>query len=556
MTEREIEFSKVGYRTKDVDREREHVRSIYGSGMGRESGYEEWIEGVVKGGTRGTKNSDVRLRCMVDLRYMCRDVLGMKDWDILHDGMAEWWNDNTNHKRKLLLIPRGHLKSSIITIGGTIQRIVRNPNIRVLIAHAIWDHSRGFVRKISSYLTDFSRLPEYFGDFRGKKDTGSVWTKESIRVAQITEPNVEATVTATGVERVQAGQHYDYIIFDDVVERENVSTKEQRAKIKQFYKDCLSLLEPGGEFVVIGTTWHEDDLYNDLRKDPAYKVYCRTAIEDDAIIFPKKFSVAILDDLKKELGPYSFSSQYMLNPYPEEDLEFKKEWIKEYNSVPAHVPMYVSLVLDPSLGKAKGDSAGLTVTGVTDDGIVYVLNARRFKMDIAQMGDELAREIMDIKANYGRSVDAVGIESFGFQQSIEPSIRAAFDKAGISVPIEMIKGKTYKGLSKEDRILALVPYYASGKVYMSPTHVDLKEELVRFRRTRKAHQVDDIIDSLAYQCLFFWERKGSNTADVAQSYKPGTFGDFMETAGVFNKIKNDLFDDLRSQDYDNEVWIQ
>lgn len=465
-----------------------------------------------------------RYLCKWDLRYLCKDVLGYKDWDVCHDDLYEFIEKNKNSKRLLYLIPRGHLKSSIVTIGLSIQKVLRNPNIRILIANAIWDNARGFIGQISDYLQGFSSLPLYFGEFRQKTRGGKGWSKDAITVQQRTLPSKEGTITATGVERTQASQHYDYIILDDVVARENIGTKEQRDKIRNFYNDCLSLLEPDGEIACVGTTWHEDDLYNDLKKNPDYNIYIRTALEppnfiDGEPIFPKKFSKEILSKKRDEarisnnLG--QFYAQYFLDPYPDENQEFNKIWNKYYVELPRTddgriIPMYISVCLDPSLGKSTSDNAAISATGVTVQGKVYIIQARNFKCHIDLIGQEVVKTLAFLR-NMGLSASIVGIEGFGFQAALLSPIQNAMKDAGFQdTPIEVLPRSTEE--SKDSRIMSLIPYFASGLVLMLENMVDLKDEMLRFKKNVKRRK-DDILDSLAWQ-IPYWRRKPSQQQKV------------------------------------------
>lgn len=467
-----------------------------------------------------------RYLCKWDLRYLCRDILGYRDWDVCHDHLYEWMDDNRDGKRQLYLIPRGHLKSSIVTVGRTIQDLLVNPDMRILIANAIWDNARGFVLQIEDYLTGYSRLPEIFGPFKRSERGGKGWTKDAFTIRQRTRPSKEATVTATGVERTQASQHYDKILLDDVVARENIGTKDQRDKIKNFYNDTLSLLEPDGAITVIGTTWHEDDLYNVLRKNKDYRTYVRTALEPPNFetgqpIFPKKFSLEILEKKREEarisnaLG--QFYAQYFLDPYPDENTEFKKDWFQYYYEIPKD-PMYISVCIDPSLGKASSDYAAISATGVTSKSNIYILQARNFKCHIDLIGNEVVKTLAFLRAN-NLMASVVGLEGFAFQQALLSPIKAAMDAAGFGrVPIEVLPRTTDE--TKDSRILSLVPYFQNKHIFMLENMVDLKDEMLRFKKNVKRRK-DDILDSLAWQ-INYWRRKPEDQR--REDCPPGSLG--------------------------------
>lgn len=199
--------------------------------------------------------------CRKNLKFLCKEVLGMQQWeDALHNDLLKFLESSGG--QKLILMPRGHLKTSIITVGWTIQQMLRNPNIRILINNAVWDNARKILNQISEYLTYKSALPMIFGQFKSPRCR---WTQDEIEIDQKTSgTGKEATITTGGIETARTGLHFDLIIHDDLVERNNVGTKEQIQKVITFYRDSLDLLDPGGTMVVVGTRWALGDLYGHI----------------------------------------------------------------------------------------------------------------------------------------------------------------------------------------------------------------------------------------------------------------------------------------------------
>ena len=121
----------------------------------------------------------IRDACRCSLKYLSKEFLGMSKWDDgLHDSLAEYLEQSG--KYKLILMPRGHLKSSLVTVAWAIQQLLRNPDLRILIRNAVWDQARRFLWQIQGYLED-SKLPLVFGKFISAK---TVWTKEEIEINQ------------------------------------------------------------------------------------------------------------------------------------------------------------------------------------------------------------------------------------------------------------------------------------------------------------------------------------------------------------------------------------
>jgi hypothetical protein len=59
--------------------------------------------------------------CRKDLRFLSMQFLGYKDWDGVHDDVEKLLRKPS--KKKALLLPRGHLKSTLVTVAYTIQTL-------------------------------------------------------------------------------------------------------------------------------------------------------------------------------------------------------------------------------------------------------------------------------------------------------------------------------------------------------------------------------------------------------------------------------------------------
>jgi hypothetical protein len=209
------------------------------------------------------KIAKIRTACETDLKFLCVEFLGMSDWDNkVHDGLSEFLTRPSDNK--LILMPRGHFKSSVVTIGYSIQQMLVNPNIRILVTNARYDMAVDFLDQIKDYLLN-SDLKHFYGEFHHKDLS---WTKTQFTIAQKTDKKKRGpSMKAAGVESVLTGSHYDLIINDDLVEMQNVRTKEQIQKVIDFHDGCFDLLDPGGKIIDIGTRWSEDDLYGEILKN-------------------------------------------------------------------------------------------------------------------------------------------------------------------------------------------------------------------------------------------------------------------------------------------------
>lgn len=432
-----------------------------------------------------------------DLQFLMTDILGYPKTDEIHKEIEEFLKMTTSkdgRHRSLLLIPRGHLKSTLVTVCWTIQRIIENPNIRILISNGYLENAKSFLREIKSHFERSERFRALFGDYVNADDK---WTETQVVVKARTEIRKEPTIQVSSVDKSVVSQHYDLIIGDDLVNRENINTKEQRQKVQLYYKDLYDLIEPSGSMVFIGTRWHHDDLYGRIIRDNLtsknFDVFVRTVWVDQENripLFPLKFTPEYIDSLRRDKGPYEFSAQYMNDPTDEEDADFRREWIRTMPLFQLEATaLTVYITVDPAMTKSEtADYTGIVVNGVDKDGNWRLLRAYRKRMDPAELIDEL----FFLYGIYGSRFRRMGIEKTAYTVGLRQSVQN-----------EMIRRKRFfdivevehKHRSKQMRIRALVPRFESGRIMMSEYCQDLIEEMMGFPRAEH----EDTLDALAYQ---------------------------------------------------------
>lgn len=157
--------------------------------------------------------------------------------------------------RKLIVMPRGTFKSTIGCVGYPIWLLNRNPDLRILLDSEVYTNSKNFLRVIKAHMMD-PALTRLYGDYR----MDSNWTEGEVTIKQRKKALKEASISCGGIGTVKVGQHYDVIIGDDYNSGNNSETPEAREKVVNHYRLNLSILEPGGTYVIIGTRYAVDDI--------------------------------------------------------------------------------------------------------------------------------------------------------------------------------------------------------------------------------------------------------------------------------------------------------
>lgn len=157
--------------------------------------------------------------------------------------------------RKLFCLPRGTFKSSLICVAYPIWILTNvDPNMTMLIDSEVYTNSKNFIREIKAILLS-DKIRDLYGDLKG-----DLWNQDEVSVKTRTMFKKEANITAGGLGTVKVGQHYNKIIGDDYNSNKNSLTPEMRKKVVDHYKYNISILNPNGEYVLVGTRYSQDDI--------------------------------------------------------------------------------------------------------------------------------------------------------------------------------------------------------------------------------------------------------------------------------------------------------
>lgn len=429
-----------------------------------------------------------RLASLRSLKFLAKEIFGAP-WGTVHDELETFLK--TSGKRKLVMFPRGHLKTMVVTKAWTIQQALNNPDIRILIANATWDNSRKFLGSIKSYLKTGNVMSQLFGPFESAN-----WNVDECTIRQRKATHDAPTWTTTGLERELTSQHFDLIICDDLVAFENSTTPAQREKVKEYYGMLYALLEPNGTLLAMGTRYHQDDLYAQILADKTFDTFVRTAYTDDrqqAVIYPERFSVESLNEIRRDsqMGSRKFSAQYLNNPIDPDNADFRKEQIKYYEIETRH-PGSLYMAVDPAISLSReADYSALVVAGQFQSRKIRVVDYLQKKM----VPNDLVDAIFEMVKKH--KLHRIGIETFAFQKTLKYDIQRQQRERNIFFSIDEIgkrRGANAEPiLSKEARIRRLQPYFEQGLIELRPDMQAMVDEILAFPRGRH----DDLIDALS-----------------------------------------------------------
>ena len=422
-------------------------------------------------------------------------------------------------KKKLIMLPRGSFKSSVVTIGLPLWLLADNPDLRILIDNEVYSNSKAFLSEIKGHLENPDVL-EIFPQLEPNKRINNGWTEDSVILKARVRHRKEPNISCAGADNTKVGMHYDVIIMDDIVSTKNVTTPEQIKQIIDHYRLVLSLLEPGGLLIIIGTRYHVGDLYGHIiDNEPSFTKLIRPALDDKGdLYFPSRLTRDFLKEQREAQGSYIFECQYMLNPMAEDNVDFKKSWLQYYDGsyqdgkltvtwcsnpdiqTPFTVPVNVFTTVDPASSKKKSSDFTCSVTNaVTPDNKWFILNMVRDKLNPT----ERVNLVFDLHRKY--KAIKTGYETVGFQESDRFYIKQRMFNENYFFALEELKTHQQR---KEDRIRAMIPRWENLQVFLPRqiTHktyegkvenmvLQFEDEFLFFPGSKH----DDLLDAMAYQ---------------------------------------------------------
>ena len=192
--------------------------------------------------------------------------------------------DGTQDRKYVVMNePPGSGKSTLFTHDIPCWLIVRNRTIRIQIGSRTERQARMYVGRIKRSLERDVPLranadalarglafdaeaciQDDYGVFKpeGRSD---MWRAEALVVRQldgVALDDKEQTVSAWGQDSGFLGGRYDFVIWDDLIDRKNMKTEESREQLKEWWDgEAESRVEPGGLLLLQGQRIQHNDLY-------------------------------------------------------------------------------------------------------------------------------------------------------------------------------------------------------------------------------------------------------------------------------------------------------
>jgi len=386
----------------------------------------------------------------------CREVEGAPD------GYLDLWG-------------REHYKSTIITYGGIIQEVLRNPDTTVGIFSHTAPIAKSFLAQIKREFESNEILKRVFPDILWENPwrEAPVWSLDNgITLRRGINPK-ESTIEAHGlVDGQPTGKHYQLLVYDDVVTKESVATPEQIAKTTSSWELSDNLGVQGGRKWHTGTRYSFADTYEAIISRGAVKPRLYPATADGLITgTPVLFSVGEWERRVRDQGEATISCQMLQNPIAGQQRMFDIKDLKIYEIRPQTLQVYV--LVDPARSQKRGsDNTAIAVIGIDYAGNKYLLDGYRHKMDLTERWVRTRDMYKWWASASGVQGISVGYESYGAQADLDYfHERQRIERIPFQIE-ELAWPRDGEG-SKVDRVQRLTPDVRNGRFYI-PYHTDPK----------------------------------------------------------------------------------
>ena len=472
-------------------------------------------------------------------------ILAGFDWfaNPLHESIDKWHmrKIDEGHRRLLILLSRGHMKTFYFGISTMLWRTLRNIEDRVLYVMSSCTESAKTLASLADIYKNSDALRHFFPKY--VLDLGNPRmrsTQDYLRLGRVGNYR-EGTIEARGIDSRITGGHFTHHIFDDLIDEKMVDSEVLQEAAINFVKRADPLFVNPGEDTrtIIGTRW-PGRFYNWLLEpggiadsyeklilgcyvDHRFRQFLadigkKTLLEDGEPIW-QRFTAQTLEDIRK-VSTFDFSHQYLNVEVSDSDRRFRKEDIMYYNygvehGKPVligkdvvgsgntfHVPLsrlHITMTVDPATGEHnKTDESAITVCGHDPKtGVVFVLDAWAGRV----LPFDLIDKILEMAVEHNPRV--VAPEDVSFQKTFKHFLKRQMIERGVHFPIRPVKpGPKSKG----SRIIdALQPFVQNQQLYFLRGQRQLVDELLNLQviNGRVVGKSPNLADSLSYH-VEFW----------------------------------------------------
>jgi hypothetical protein len=338
---------------------------------------------------------------------------------------VDWADIVMNNRLFCVLAARGHGKTFLFTDAFVIWKLYRydKNSKRIDLSRNgkegyIFSFSMTQVERILQEIKDMILgVPELYDLLY---PGGDGWAKTKLDLK-----NGSRVRTASLGSSVR-GAHPGWIMLDDFLKDNVIYSVEQRQKYNDyFFSVIMNMIEPKGTVGVVGTPFHEDDLYGRLKHTEGwhYRVY-PSVLPNGQLLWEERFPEKEIIRKRKEQGSVNFSREQLCRPivsdssiFPLNILENSIKGMERYSMTNTlrEFPVQfkrVGIGIDFSISANVGaDYTVMIIGGIDKEGVIWIVNMMRLH------GKSYGEQMQTIKnLNVQYEPDVIFAEDNNFQK--------------------------------------------------------------------------------------------------------------------------------------------
>jgi hypothetical protein len=469
---------------------------------------------------------EVLAHCIVDIKATCGIIFSdifYADFSILHQKIFDLIN--SGYKKIAIAAPRGIGKTSIARAVAMRAILFRLSKFIVYLSNSATSAEMQ-TENMKRDLLSNSQVKRLFGNIKNSIGTDGMMDESFSKSAWTAYGSTFILPRGAG-QQVRglnwANNRPDLVIIDDLEDKNEIKSEENRKKLKEWFHSDLMKTEDkyssGCVFIYIDTIKHEDSLLVDLIDSPKWASIQLSICDDNYKSYDPNYmtdaEIQAEVEEHRRLGTLdAFYMERMNIPISAEDAVFKQEYFKYFEDLVDKLTVEVKgkekeeirtynllhiTIVDPArtVKLQSADSAIITVAIDRTSRKIFVRDVVSRKYYPDELYDEMFRQVT-VYNSFILGYDAVGLSNF-ITQPIENECRIR-NKHPILLELPAKR-------SKEERVATLAPLYRLGYIFHNKSCCGkLESQLLGFPRSK----LWDVMDALAYinyvmdkQAVFF-----------------------------------------------------
>lgn len=460
--------------------------------------YAEWVDGM-----KGLEREDqlayiyttLQDKKMLDIFARCFFADEVHREEETPEFHMEFIDEMSKPKNSVLIMPRGHAKTTLARIDLIHDIVYKHEDFIVLIGDVLSSAKNSFAY-VKTQLESNILLIDVYGDLVPSitRDSMRKWSDSHFETKNAVVCIARGAGKGRGLN-IKA-KRPSKVLIDDLEDDQKVKSKQQREKTMSWMKNVIipSIDPEKGKIKMIGTVLHYDCLLLDRFK--TWGGIKRAALEKDGRsslvgepIFPSRFSKEKLEEIKRDMGTFPFSQEYMNEPMSDENADVKMAWIRWVDDLGKksdrdRYKFYSAL--DPAIStKTTADESAICTAALKekeqDDDDIHIVIMPPVHGQFGMTGT-----IQQAQGVYKRyKHEKFGCEVVAFQEGLRQLL------ATNGVPAIAVSPKSK---DKRSRLLNIVGLIEFGNIVFMRGCEDLIDQLVQFPNGKN----DDIVDAFVY----------------------------------------------------------